>query len=85
MRALRQATNFALDDLGETEGLRRTFVVSHFLPHLNRDSIWRILRAEGLNRRRPTTSAKSIVEAAKEASQPDTARIAGRCCRRYRT
>jgi hypothetical protein len=33
--ALRQATNFALDDL--------TFVVTHFLPHLNRDSIWRIL------------------------------------------
>ena len=41
--ALRQATNFALDDL--------TFVVCHFLPHLNRDSIWRILKAEGLNRR----------------------------------
>ena len=40
---LRQVTNFALDDL--------TFVVTHFLPHLNRDSIWRILRAEGLNRR----------------------------------
>src|SRR3954453_3421407 len=48
--ALRQATNFALDDL--------TFVVTHFLPHLNRDSIWRILRAEGLNRRRPAASAK---------------------------
>jgi transposase InsO family protein len=41
--ALRRATNFALDDL--------TFVVCHFLPHLNRDSIWRILKAEGLNRR----------------------------------
>ncbi len=41
--ALRRATNFALDDL--------TFVVRHFLPHLNRDSIWRILKAEGLNRR----------------------------------
>src|SRR3954468_4000105 len=41
--ALRRTTNFALDDL--------TFVVSHFLPHLNRDSIWRILKAEGLNRR----------------------------------
>jgi hypothetical protein len=40
--ALRRATNFALDDL--------TFVVSHFLPHLNRDSAWRILRAEGLSR-----------------------------------
>ena len=41
--ALRRATNFALDDL--------TFVVCHFLPHLTRDSIWRILKAEGLNRR----------------------------------
>ena len=29
---LRRNTNFALDDL--------TFVVCHFLPHLNRDSIW---------------------------------------------
>ncbi len=37
--ALRRATNFALDDL--------TFVVTHFLPHLNRDGVWRILRAEG--------------------------------------
>jgi hypothetical protein len=34
---------FDLDDL--------TFVVTHFLPHLNRDSIWRMLKAEGLNRR----------------------------------
>lgn len=41
--ALRRATNFPLDDL--------TFVVCHFLPHLNRDSVWRILKAEGLNRR----------------------------------
>ena len=46
--ALRRSTNFALDDL--------TFVVSHFLPHLNRDSIWRILRAEGLSRRPPSAS-----------------------------
>ena len=46
--ALRRATNFALDDL--------TFVVVHFLPHLNRDSIWRILRAEGLSHRRPPSS-----------------------------
>lgn len=56
--ALRRATNFALDDLGETEGLRRTFVVTHLLPHPNRDSIWRILRAESLNRRRPAAFAK---------------------------
>jgi transposase len=41
--SLRRSTNFPLDDL--------TFVVSHFLPHLNRDSVWRILKAEGLNRR----------------------------------
>jgi transposase len=48
--ALRRATNFALDDL--------TFVVSHFLPHLNRDSVWRILRAEGLSRRPPPQSSR---------------------------
>ncbi|WP_370643374.1 DDE-type integrase/transposase/recombinase [Roseomonas cutis] len=41
--ALRRATHFALDDL--------TFVVTHFLPHLNRDSVWRILKAEGISRR----------------------------------
>ena len=40
--AVRRATNFPLGDL--------TFVVGHFLPHLNRDRIWRILKAEGLNR-----------------------------------
>src|ERR671932_768004 len=48
--ALRRATNFALDDL--------TFVVTHFLPHLNRDSVWRILRAEGLSRRPPPASER---------------------------
>jgi hypothetical protein len=35
--------------------------MTHFLPHLNRDSIWRILKAEGLNRRpkpAPTQPAK---------------------------
>src|SRR3954465_14107272 len=41
--ALRRATGFPLDDL--------TFVVRHFLPHLGRDHGYRILRAEGLNRR----------------------------------
>src|ERR1700759_3247000 len=40
---LRRVTNFPLDDL--------PFVITHSLPHLNRDSIWRILKAEGLNRR----------------------------------
>ncbi|MCI0755553.1 DDE-type integrase/transposase/recombinase, partial [Teichococcus vastitatis] len=49
---LRERTNFALDDL--------TFVVRHFLPHLNRDSIWRILRAEGLSRRPPPISGRPI-------------------------
>ena len=47
---LRRVTNFALDDL--------TFVITHFLPHLNRDSIWRILKAEGLNRRPKPASAQ---------------------------
>jgi hypothetical protein len=40
--ALRRTTGFALDDL--------TFVVRHFLAHLHRDSIYRVLRAEGLGR-----------------------------------
>jgi transposase InsO family protein len=41
--ALRRSTGFPLDDL--------TFVVRHFLPHLNRDAVYRILRAGGLDRR----------------------------------
>lgn len=41
--AMRQTTGFPLDDL--------TFVLRNFLPHLNRDNIYRVLRAEGLNRR----------------------------------
>ncbi len=41
--ALRRATNFALNDL--------TFVVTHFLPYLGRDNVWRVLKAEGLSRR----------------------------------
>ena len=48
--ALRRSTGFALDDL--------TFVVSHFLPHLNRDSVWRILHAEGLSRRPPPAAGR---------------------------
>jgi transposase InsO family protein len=39
---LRRATGFPLDDL--------TFTLRQFLPHLNRGSIYRILRAEGLGR-----------------------------------
>src|SRR3954451_17490471 len=50
--ALRRRTNFALDDL--------TFVVTHFLPHLNRDSIWRILKGEGLHRRPTPVSPKPV-------------------------
>src|SRR5688500_17006247 len=40
---LRRATGFPLDDL--------TFVVAHFLPHLDRDNVYRILKAAGLSRR----------------------------------
>jgi transposase InsO family protein len=47
---VRRATRFALDDL--------TFALRHFLPHLNRDSVWRILRAEGLNRRPPPSPGR---------------------------
>lgn len=52
--AVRRATGFALDDL--------TFVLRHFLPHLNRDSIYRVLKAEGLNRRPPTSPRSSRVK-----------------------
>src|SRR5829696_3616252 len=49
--ALRRATGFPLDDL--------TFVITHFLPHLNRHAIYRILKAEGLGRlSRPSRSRK---------------------------
>jgi transposase InsO family protein len=49
--ALRRATGFPLDDL--------TFVITHFLPHLNRHAIYRILKAEGLGRLpRPSRSRK---------------------------
>src|SRR4051812_5423689 len=41
--ALRRATGFPLDDL--------TCVVRHFLPHLGRDNVYRILKAAGLSRR----------------------------------
>src|SRR3978361_1962469 len=43
--ALSRATGAPPDDL--------TFIVSHFLPHLNRDAVYRILKAEGLNRLPP--------------------------------
>jgi transposase len=48
--ALRRSTGFPLDDL--------TFVVTHFLPHLNRDAVYRILKAEGLGRLPPANQRK---------------------------
>jgi transposase len=48
--ALRRSTGFPLDDL--------TFVVTHFLPHLNRDAVYRILKAEGLGRLPPAQQRK---------------------------
>jgi transposase InsO family protein len=45
--ALRRATGFPLDDL--------TFIVAHFLPHLGRDAVYRILKAEGLGRLPPAS------------------------------
>ena len=50
MCALRRSTGFPLDAL--------TFVVTHFLPHLNRDAVYRILKAEGLNRLPPAEQAR---------------------------
>src|SRR5215217_4460510 len=47
---LRRATGFPLDDL--------TFVVTHFLPHLNRDAVYRILKAEGLGRLAPASRSR---------------------------
>ena len=46
--ALRRAANVPLDDL--------TFLATHVLPYLSRDSIWRVLNADGLDRRRPPIS-----------------------------
>src|SRR3954464_5173082 len=55
---LRRATGFPLDDL--------TFVVRHFLPHLDRDNVYRILKAAGLSRRpapaRPESAAGKFKE-----------------------
>jgi transposase len=55
VRELRRATGFPLDDL--------TFVARHFLPHLDRDNIYRILRAAGLSRR-PAPAAPERAAAA---------------------
>jgi transposase InsO family protein len=48
--ALRRSTGFLIDDL--------TFIVTHFLPHLNRDAVYRILKAEGLGRLPPAHQRK---------------------------
>jgi transposase InsO family protein len=56
--ALRRATGFPLDDL--------TFIVTHFLPHLNRDAVYRILRAEGLGRLPPASRPHRPVGSFKE-------------------
>src|SRR5438128_3701940 len=48
--ALRRSTGFPLDDL--------TFILTHFLPHLNRDAVYRILKAEGLDRLPPAEKAR---------------------------
>src|SRR3954464_10318416 len=50
--AVRRATGFPLDDL--------TFVVAHFLPHLNRDAVYRILKAAGLNRLPPASHPRQL-------------------------
>ena len=56
--ALRRATGFPLDDL--------TFVVTHFLPHLNRDAVYRILKAEGLSRLPPASHPRQPAGTFKE-------------------
>jgi transposase InsO family protein len=56
--ALRRATGFPLDDL--------TFIISHFLPHLNRDAVYRILKAEGLTRLPPADRTRKPHSAFKE-------------------
>ena len=48
--ALRRATGVRLDDL--------TFVVSHALPHLHRDAVRRIPKADGLNRLLPSEQVR---------------------------
>jgi len=58
--ALRRSTGFPLDDL--------TFVVTHFLLHLNRDAVYRILKAGGLNRRPPANPSRKPNMAGKSAT-----------------
>src|SRR5215212_8617580 len=56
--ALRRATGFPLDDL--------TFVVRHFLPHLDRDNVYRVLRAAGLSRRPAPATPEKVAGKFKE-------------------
>src|ERR671917_515690 len=56
--ALRRATHFALDDL--------TFVATHFLPHLDRDSVRRILPRAG------ASAARAASRSATSASSTST-------------
>jgi transposase len=56
--ALRRSTGFPLDDL--------TFILTHFLPHLNRDAVYRILKAEGLNRLPPAERTRKPHSAFKD-------------------
>ena len=71
--ALRRATGFPLDEL--------TFVVRHFLPHLDRDNVYRILTPTPAHANpgyRPPADpcvlpkAMLVVGRAKDVSQPDT-------------
>jgi transposase InsO family protein len=55
---LRRATGFPLDDLA--------FVVRHFLPHLDRDNVYRILKAAGLSRRPPPATPERAAAKFKE-------------------
>ena len=43
-----------------------TFVVTHFLPHLNRDAVYRILKAEGLGRLPPASRSHKLAGTFKE-------------------
>jgi transposase InsO family protein len=73
--ALRRATGFPLEDLTFVVSHFLTFVVSHFLtfvvshflPHLNRDAVYRILKAEGLNRLPPAERTRKPHSAFKES------------------
>jgi hypothetical protein len=51
-------TGFALDDL--------TFTLRHFLPHLNRDSIYLILKAKGLGRLPAPSVPRKVTKQFKE-------------------